>query len=517
MTDAAARLDSLLPRPMVVTAGEGTLTLPRGFGITGHPEWVEAWATVLRALQPAADGDPLVTLSRDDTLGSEAYRLVVTGAGIEVTAADLAGALHAAQSVLQLLPPECGLPAVPASVTPELLCCTVEDQPRYRWRGAHVDVSRHFMPITWLFSFVDTLALHKLNVLHLHLTDDQGWRFEVPGYPLLTEVGSHRPGTRYPHQAEHDGVPRGGFYTTAQLKALVAYAQERGITIVPEIDLPGHVRALLAAYPEYGHGDGQPIAVEGGIFDEVLWLDDRTMGMVEDVFTHLLDVFPSPYIHVGGDESPQTQWRDNPEADALAASRGLESFEQLQRWFTLHLRQWLADRGRRLVGWDEILDAGPVEDAVVMGWRGVEPGRRALAAGYQVVMAPSPTLYFDYYQSDGDDEPYGRPPTVTWQDVAAYDPAEGVDEAHLGGLLGVQGQVWTEWIPDPAHLEYMVFPRLSVLAEIAWRGSADPATLETRLRAHLERLDARGVAHRPLDGPHPWQQGGTGVRRRVSA
>lgn len=514
------RLNSLIPTPASVAPGSGTTTLPTQPRVTGPTDWVTLACRLLSATgaRPSPDAEANagaeITIREADGIGSGAYRLSVSSAAITLDAADPAGVIHATQTLLQLLHPAFAAPAGPPSTSRDLPCCEIEDAPAHSWRGAHVDVARHFHPLPWLFTFVDALAAHKFNVLHLHLTDDQGWRFEVTKYPRLTEVGSHRPGTRYPSWAEHDGIPRGGYYSQAQLRGLVAYAEQRGITIVPEIDVPGHVRALLAAYPQYGWGEGQPVATNFDVFPEVLWLDDRAVALVEDIFTELLDVFPSEVIHIGGDECPKRQWRDNPDADALAASRGLAGFEQLQRWFTLHLRDWLAERGRRVIGWDEILNDGDVEDAIVMSWRGTRPGKEALARGYDVVMAPSPLLYFDSYQSDSPDEPYGREPVRTWADVVAFDPAEGVADEDQPHLLGVQGQAWSEFFPTVEHVEYMVWPRLCSLAEVAWRGQADPVTFEPRLRAHLERLDARAINYRPLDGPHPWQAGGTGARQR---
>nr|WP_255622094.1 family 20 glycosylhydrolase [Tessaracoccus sp. OS52] len=391
----------------------------------------------------------------------------------------------------------------------------IVDEPRFGWRGMHLDVARHFMPLPFLYRFVDLLWLHKLNRFHLHLNDDQGWRFEVKQYPGLTEVGGHRAETRFLPAGDGDGTPHGGFYTQDQLRALNSYARGRGVTIVPEIDVPGHTRALLAAYPEFGEdSEGLAVPTGPGIFEEVLHLGERTLEMVEAVLTELLDVFDSPWIHVGGDECPTAQWRRSDDAARLAAERGLDGVDGLQPWFTEHLRDWLAQRDRVTVGWDEIIDRGAMPGAVVMSWRGGEPGRRALAAGHQVVMSANQPYYFDYYQSDSPDEPFAQPVTARWEEVASFDPADGVAEEHLHNLLGIQGQLWTEFIPTPTGVEYMAFPRAAVLAEAAWCGPTDPAELEPRLRAHLGRLDAAGVNYRPLDGPRPWQRGGSGRHSR---
>ncbi|WP_232549920.1 beta-N-acetylhexosaminidase [Propioniciclava soli] len=520
LAEPAARFAALVPTPVSATLTEGVWELPEHPGVTGPAAWARTACRMLascgaeRTTDATEAAGGALTLTRVDELTDGAYRLEVTAGGVTLAAGEEAGLVHGLRTFLQLLDPGFGLPTARPGLPRTVACCRIEDAPRHAWRGAHIDVARHFHPLPWLFAFVDTLAAHKFNVLHLHLTDDQGWRFEVPKHPRLTEVGAHRPGTIYPGMTEHDGIPRGGFYTQDQLRALVAHAAERGITIVPEVDVPGHVRALLAAYPEYGWGEGLPIATHFDVLDEVLWLDDRALALVEDIYTDLLAVFPSEIIHIGGDECPTTQWRDNPEADALAASRGLGGVEELQAWFTRHLRDWLAARGRRTLGWDEIVEGDDIEDVVVMSWRGVEPGRAALARGHEVVMAPCPLLYFDYHQSDGEDEPLARNPARRWEDVVAFDPAEGVAEADRPRLLGVQGQAWSEFFTTVEHVEYMVWPRLCALAEVAWSGPADPAAFEPRLRAHVERLAAKAVNHRPLDGPHPWQAGGTGPWRR---
>ncbi|QIK71556.1 beta-N-acetylhexosaminidase [Propioniciclava coleopterorum] len=515
LTDPLDRVHALVPTPGSLDASGEVTELPTPLTVSGPADWATdavARLSGLGAVPAAADG--VLALTADDALPAGGYRLEVGEGRVALAASDAGGAASGISTLQQLLDPRLALPAAPG-VPRTLARCTIVDAPAYPWRGAHVDVARHFFPIAWLFGFVDTIAAHKLNVFHLHLTDDQGWRFEVPGHPRLTQVGSHRPGTRFPTLPRHDGVPHGGFYTTDQLRALVEYARQRGITVVPEIDVPGHVRALLAAYPEYGWGESLGVSTEMGIHPEVLWPDEKALALVEDIFAALLDVFDSPIIHIGGDECPTDQWRDNPAADALVAEYGLDGVHQLQRWFTLRLVSWLAERGRRVIGWDEILDGGDVPGAIVMSWRGSEPGRRALAAGHAVVMAPAPTLYFDYLPSDDPDEPFARRPVVTWQDVASYDPAAGIPEAERGGLLGLQGQIWTEFLATTPEVEYLVWPRLAAVAQVGWSGPADPDAFEPVLAAHLARLDARGVNHRPLSGPLPWQRGGTGARRLV--
>lgn len=504
------------PRSLEVTA-EGVLPVPVPFTVNAPGEWAGIVAELLapgtgiRVVDVAGDAFMTVTQGEGQPSG---YRLETRAEGVTVEAADLDGLVHAVATLRQLLPEHVFGPAPLPGVDLTLPFVSIADEPRFGWRGMHLDVCRHFMPLPFLYRFVDLLAAHKFNRFHLHLNDDQGWRLEVRKYPGLTEVGAVRRGTQFHHWDTDDATPVGGFYTQDQLRALDAYAKRRGVTIVPEIDFPGHVRALLAAYPQFGEEAPADVPVTFTIFPEVLHLTDETVAMVEDVLGEVLGVFHSPWVHIGGDECPTSQWEGSDAAARLAADRGLAGVEDLQPWFTAHLRNWLTRRGRTVIGWDEIIDRGPAPGAVVMSWRGGEPGRRALATGHQVIMSANVPYYFDYYQSESPDEPFAQPAICTWEAVAAFDPAAGVAPEHLPNLLGVQGQLWTEFIRTPAHVEYMAFPRAAVLAEVGWSGPIDPQELEPRLRAHLRRLDAAGVNYRPLEGPHPWQAGGTGAYAR---
>lgn len=510
----------LVPRPTSVRRQDGSYVLPPDLGVDGSPAWA---AVVRRLLGPGTGLDlPLAAggalrLVHDAGLAEEAYRLRVTADGITLTAATTRGLNWAVQTLRQLLPPSVLLPA-PSGEELRAPFVEVEDAPRFGWRGVMLDVGRHFFGLPDLFRVVDLLALHKHNVLHLHLTEDQGWRFDVPSLPRLQEVGSWRDETRRPHDAEGDRTPHGGSYPAAQLRALVAYADQRGITVVPEIDLPGHALALLAAYPELGNDPARTYrpATTFGIFDEVLNLSDTTLARVLEVYAELLEVFPSRFVHVGGDECPRTEWLASPTAQALAAERGLADAGHLQRWFTEQLREWLATRGRRLVGWDEICDEGPLEGAVAMAWRGAEHGVAAAAAGLDVVMAPYSHTYLDFYAGAGPEEPYAIGGLTTTETVYGFDPLAGMDAASAARVLGTQCQLWTEYVPTLRRAEYQLFPRACAHSEVAWSspdGRSWPEFSE-RLDVHLRRLDALGVNFRPEAGPHPWQQGGTGRLRR---
>ncbi|MEO7059190.1 MAG: beta-N-acetylhexosaminidase, partial [Lapillicoccus sp.] len=459
---------ALIPAPTSLTLLEGRLTLPPRLPTSGPLPWVDTLRTLLTpgsglaVDQTLDESTALVRLvERASVVGPPgSYDLTVDGSGVTLESPDRAGLVHAVATLRQLLPAwACG-PAPAGIGSISLPHLRIHDEPYFAWRGMHLDVGRHFQPLDSLLRFVDLLALHKFNVFHLHLTEDQGWRFEVTAYPRLTEVGAARPETRLPAWATGDGTPHGGYYTQAQLRALVAYAAERGITVVPEIDLPGHVRALLAAYPEFGEptAPATTVATTVGVFPEVLHLADATVAMIETVLAELLDVFPSPDIHIGGDECPREQWRGSAAAGVLAAERGLSDVDLLQQWFTTHLRDWLASRGRRLVGWDEIIDDGPLTDTLVMSWQGSEPGARAMAQGNDVVLC-APPYYFDHYQSTDPEEPYAIGGLATWQDVLTTDPYAGVAAPLRPHLLGVQGQVWTEYLPTPRHVDYATWPR----------------------------------------------------------
>jgi hexosaminidase len=495
---------------------------------------VLAGAGVRAPVVPAADPAATIVLRVGDRVrdNPEGYRLTVTPERVTLGGGTADALARAVQTFRQLLPPA-ALRRAPVAAAPLLVeCCVVEDAPRFAWRGVHLDVARHFMPVAFVLKLIDVAALHRLNVLHLHLTDDQGWRVEVPAHPRLTEVGGWRAATAIGRTTdEYDGTPHGGFYTLDDLREIVAYAAARSVTVVPEIDLPGHVQSVLAAYPELGN-TGRPVEVRRtwGISTNVLAATEEALGFARDVLGTVLDVFPGPWVHLGGDEVPRTEWRESPAAAARAAELGLSGVDELQSWFLRRLHDYIRDwrqtsrsatgdnvtkQGRRVVGWDEVADDGGMPaDTVVMAWRGAEKGVAAMAAGHDVVMCPEDVTYFDHYQSADADEPLAIGGLTTVEDVAAWEPSAGDGP---GRLLGVQGQHWTEYLPTPAAVEYVAFPRLSALAEVAWTAPErrDAADLLRRLPAHLERLDALGVNYRPLDGPRPGQRGGTGRRRRA--
>jgi hexosaminidase len=459
--------------------------------------------------------------------GLEGYRISVDETSVVAASPSPAGLCNAVQTLRQLLPAEAFLPAPLPEAACSLPCVEIGDEPAFSWRGGLLDVARHMMPDRFLFRFVDLLAMHKLNVLHLHLTDDQGWRLPSRRWPALEQIASWRPQTvvghrrdsaRHASQTEFDGTPHGGGYSAEMLASLVSYAAERNVTIVPEIDLPGHVQAAVAAYPELGSAPGPlEVLTTWGISEHVLNCSEVAMGFCTDVLDELLEIFPSRYVHLGGDECPRTEWSTSPAVRARIAELGLPGPDALQGWFTAQMAAALAERGRRLAGWDEIAESGPLPPgATVMSWRGEQGGIEAAVAGFDVVMCPQQPCYFDHYQSSAPVEPLAISGLNTLENVYGYRPVPpslGPEAARR--VLGTQFQLWSEYLPDPQSVEYMAFPRAAALAEVAWSGpGGDLADFRARLRTHLERLDAVGVNYRPLGGPHPWQCGGTGARRR---
>ena len=442
-------------------------------------------------------------------LGTEGYILTVTPQRIVVLAPEAAGLFYALQTLRQLLPPEIFQSEVVTGVAWDVPCVIIEDAPRYPWRGAMLDVARHYMPKAAVLKFIDLMALHKLNILHWHLTDDQGWRIEIKKYPRLTEVGAWRKETltghmRHADEMTFDGVRHGGFYTQDDVREIVAYAQARHITVVPEIEMPGHAQAAIAAYPELGNVDA-PVEVRPywGISENVYNVEPSTLSFLQDVLREVFDLFPSPFIHIGGDEVPKKQWQESAAAQARMRELGLANEEELQSYFIRQMDALLTERGRRLIGWDEILEGGLAANATVMSWRGTAGGVAAAMAGHDVVMTPTHSTYLDYYQSeDKENEPLAIGGYLPLAKVYAFDPlCPGIDDAHAHHVLGAQAQLWSEYIPTPERLEYMAFPRLCALAEVLWSSveRQDYAGFLSRLTTHLQHLDALNVNYRALD------------------
>lgn len=446
----------------------------------------------------------------------ERYHLRVADGRIVVTAPAASGAFYGLQTVRQLLDADWYRHAPPGGRARPALAVggvEVEDGPRFSWRGVHLDVSRHFMPMPFLLRLVDLAALHKLNMLHLHLTDDQGWRVPIPKHPRLTEVGAWRRESPLGHGRDRvgDGVPHGGFYTHADLAELVGYAAERHVTVVPEVDMPGHMVAAIAAYPELGNtGEEREVLAHWGISRHVLNLEEPTLQFCRDVIDEVADIFPGGgWFHIGGDECPTVEWEESTTARTLMAAEGMTDPRQLQGWFNARIAEHLGGIGRTVIGWDEILEGGAPEGSVVMSWRDEAGGVAAAEAGHDVVMTPQQWLYLDWAYADDPAEPLAICPAISVERVYGYDPVGSVPPEKRHHVLGAQANLWTEYVPTPEHAEYLYFPRLCALSEVVW---SDPdaegrsfGEFEARLGRHLERLAALGVNYRPLSGPTPGQ------------
>ncbi|MFC8233389.1 beta-N-acetylhexosaminidase [Streptomyces sp. NPDC057284] len=524
----------LIPAPVSVgDQGRCGFLMDRATTITGQDgtESTERWlrstlgAAFGLSLPPGAEGkDNTILLRIDPALEPEGYRLSTgTGQSVVITGGSPAGVFWGAQTLRQLLGPEAFRRApVSDGVRASVPFADIEDRPRFSWRGMMLDVSRHFLPKDDVLRYLDLLAAHKLNVFHFHLTDDQGWRVEIKRYPKLTEVGSWRSRTKHGHRASElwDETPYGGHYTQDDIREIVAYAAERHIRVVPEIDIPGHSQAAISAYPELGNTDvidttALSVWDTWGVSPNVLAPTDNTLRFFEGVFEELLGLFPaatSPFIHVGGDECRKDQWKESPTAQARIRELGLADEDELQSWFIRHFDRWLTARGRRLIGWDEILEGGLPDGAAVSSWRGYAGGIAAAEAGHDVVMCPEQQVYLDHRQDGGPDEPMPIGYVRTLEDVFRFDPVPpGLSEEAAGHILGTQANVWTEVMQNRSRVDYQVFPRLAAFAEVAWSALPAPADrdfadFERRMTAHYARLDALGVEYRPPGGPLPWQR-----------
>lgn len=441
--------------------------------------------------------------------GDEAYTLRVRPDGVAITGSTGAGVFYGVQTLRQLMP----IPGAAPSAVPAV---SIADAPRFAYRGMHLDVARHFFPVAFVKRYIDLLASYKLNRFHWHLTEDQGWRIEIERYPRLTEVGAFRRETRVGHARDqpprYDGIRYGGFYTRAEILEVVEHAASRHVTIVPEIEMPGHSTAALAAYPELACTEGSfEVATTWGVFEDIYCPKEETFEFLENVLIEVMELFPGEYIHIGGDEAPKARWEASPIAQAVIEREGLRDEHELQSWFVRRIESFLNSHGRKLIGWDEIVEGGLSPTATVMYWRdwrggsadADDPMRIAARQGNDLVMTPNQTLYFDHYQGDPAGEPLAIGGLTTLRDVYAYEPVPpDFTASEAASILGAQANVWTEYMKTTEHVEYMVFPRMLALAEVVWTPRAARAWggFARRLPSHLRRLDAQGVRYRPVEG-----------------
>ena len=442
-----------------------------------------------------------IVLKLDETIeNNEGYKLSVTYNQIVISGKSAQGVFYGIQTLRQLMPAsiedkkneiaELTIPAV-----------TINDNPRYVYRGMHLDVGRHFFPVDFIKKYIDLIAMHKMNTFHWHLTEDQGWRIEIKKYPKLTEIGSNRNETMIEknfNPYKGDGKPYGGFYSQDEVKDIVAYAKERHVTVIPEIELPGHSLAALAAYPELGNTDeAYEVGTKWGVFQQIYAPKEETFKFLEDVLTEVIGLFPSKLIHIGGDEAPKKEWEESNFAQEVIKREGLKDEHELQSYFITRIEKFLNSKGRNIIGWDEILEGGLAPNATVMSWRGTEGGIAAAKQHHNVIMTPGHSCYFDHYQTDANEnEPLAIGGKTTVEDVYNYEPTpEELNNEEHKFILGAQGNVWTEYIKTTDYVEYMILPRMTALSEVVWspKESKNWDDFKVRLVNLKDRYDAMGL------------------------
>ncbi len=419
-----------------------------------------------------------LVILHDGSLADEAYSILVSPRNAVIRANGLNGVFYALETLRQMLPTAIYGNRQALKDRWTLPCCLIEDAPRFAWRGMHLDSARHIWSIDEVKRYLDVMAMYKLNRFHWHLTDDQGWRIEIKSYPLLSQIACWREGTMIGRDfSSNDHIRYGGFYTQDEIREVVEYAAARGITVVPEVDLPGHMLAAMSAYPQLGCTGGPYAAwTIWGVSDQVLCVGkESTFTFLERVLAEVAELFPGEYIHIGGDECPKDEWKKCPDCQALIRRLGLKddgrftAEQYLQNYVTKRIQDYLATLGKKVIGWDEILEGDLAPGATVMSWRGAAGGREAAARGFDAVMAPNSHCYFDYYQAEGGEgEPLGIGGFVPVEKVYSLDPLEGIAPEHAHHILGVQANLWTEYISTPEHLEYMLLPRMLALSEVQW-------------------------------------------------
>jgi hexosaminidase len=504
----------VVPRPSFTESLVGTVTWRSPLRVRlSNDQWIPVMETFADDLASSV-GWRLELVGESDEcdleirllpeLDDEEYQLVVAPIS-SIDAGSASGLAHALTTLRQLGPAQLWSSAGESLDSFDLACAVIQDGPEFAWRGLHLDVSRHFFDVDVVCRLIDLLALHRMNRLHLHLNDDQGWRVEIPGWPRLSSVGATRSSSPVGHEDEgrDDHVAYGGFYRADDLAAIRAHGEKRFVQIVPEIDLPGHAQAVLAAYPELGNGGAREVWTRWGISDHVLNVGAQALDFAEEAVLFVADLFPGSPVHIGGDECPTTEWESSELAALVMAEHGFVEVRELQGLFTRRMARALEERGHEVIAWDEVLDADVPTGTVIAAWRHADKAVEAAERGLDVIMAPMQYLYFDWLSSDEPDEPVAltRPPDVTtWERVYGFSviPKTLAPALHHH-VRGAQAQLWTEYISTRDHLDYMTFPRLCALSEVVWGTTTALEEFRPRLKDQLERLGAMGVQYRPLD------------------
>lgn len=506
--------NGIIPQPNQMAAGKGSYLLQGEKSVAVSSDepamkvfryFRDALKNTAVTLKPVSPDEPAdIRFLTDKSLPDEAYRMEVAADGIRITSnASGAGWFYGVQSLLQLMPAGIYDTARTYEGKIEIPAVDISDTPRFPHRGAMMDVGRNFLPKEEVLKFLDMMAMYKLNKFHFHLTDDQGWRIEIKKYPKLIEVGSWRKQTQvghcdYYYPRRFDGKEQRGYYTQEDIREIVKYASDRFITVIPEIEMPGHASAALAAYPQYSCGLGKTYVVRDyfDVFDEVYCPKEITFAFLEDVLTEVMDLFPSHYIHIGGDECPKKAWKKCTDCQALIKREGLKDEDALQSWFIHRIEQFVNSKGRDIIGWDEILEGGLAPNATVMSWRGEEGGIEAARQKHKVIMTPGDECYFDHYQESPEFAPLAIGGFLPLDSVYAYNPLPSVlTPEEQSYIIGTQANIWGEYIQTPEYFEYMAFPRLLAMAEVQWTQPErkDFGTFVRRLDKEFKRLDACGV------------------------
>jgi hexosaminidase len=511
---------SIIPAPVEAKMGEGYFTLTPSTSILIrdsrdslrpladylNDRLTTATWTELPVAGQLTTTDSVIQLKLDPDgtyENRESYRLSVTPGKIKIIAPTTTGIFYGIQSLLQLLPVQIALDdptLVPQNTEWQIPAVEIYDYPRFEYRGLHLDVARHFFPVSFIKKYIDLLAMHKMNRFHWHLTEDQGWRIEIKQYPKLTEVGAWRDSTLVGHYGtgKYDNKRYGGYYTQGEIREVVQYAKERHITIIPEIEMPGHASAALAAYPELGCQPEKNYAVQStwGVFEDIFCPSEQTFTFLENVLTEVMDLFPGKYIHIGGDEAPKTAWENSELAQQVINREGLKDEHELQSYFITRIEKFLNKNGRQIIGWDEILEGGLAPNATVMSWRGEAGGIKAAQEGHNVIMTPGSHLYLDHYQAEPETEPLAIGGFTPLEKTYGYDPVpDTLSKEEATYILGAQGNVWTEYMHSGGKVEYMAYPRASALAEVVWspKEKQNWTNFLKRLQAHFKRFEYMGV------------------------
>ena len=500
---------NIIPIPQKLEAQSGVFTVNEKTVVVGNSTWQEVAELLNTQLNNAGGWRKKIVINsskkinnsiqfiQNERIAEEGYILEVSQKQVVISSKTAKGAFYGVQTLLQLLPTEIFKDSKSEGVKWTIPCCKIEDAPRYSYRGLHLDVARHFSPVSFIKKYIDLLALHKFNTFHWHLTDDQGWRIEIKKYPKLTEISSKRKETligRDRKTPKYDGKEYSGFYTQEEVKDVVAYAQKRFITIIPEIEMPGHAQAVLAAYPRFGCNQDKiyDVWTSWGVSKDVFCPREETFTFLENVLSEVIALFPSQYIHIGGDECPKDQWKTSRFCQDLMKREGLKDEHELQSYFIRRIDKFVTSKGRKIIGWDEILEGGISPNATIMSWRGEAGGIAAAKENHDVIMTPDRFVYLDYFQSGLKTDSMNVGIYLPIEKVYSYDPApKELSEEQQKKIIGFQGNVWTEYMSNTDRIEYMVYPRASAIAETAWspKSAKNFADFEKRLKTHAKRLD----------------------------